>query len=502
LEVGTDVLAVVGSQLLEQLLLLFRKPIGDLDLHSSQEVPGLAPAGVEPFALDPEDAPARRARRDLHPDRAVHRGHRDARPQGGLGVGDGHRDRQVLVAAPEQGMGGHSHVDQQVAGRPAVAARRSLARDADRGAVLHAGWNPDPDRSGAHLGARSPAHRARLVDDHTGATALRARLGEREETLVAGHRAGAVAGGAGSGPAGRFGAAAAAVGTRRLAPHLQRGGDAAERLLEGDRQVGAGVGAPHGPGAAAAPSREQVAEPAETAEEVAQVLDADLLATEPAEAAEAAGAAAPESGGDEAAHLVVLLALLGVGEDRVRLRDFLETLFGFRVAGVGVGVELLGELAIGALDLLLGGVGRHLQDGVEVLLHPVAIHCSSLSCVSSSASSASSTYSTATSAGRTRRPFRRYPRRSSSLTTRRPEPSFGAMTASWISGSNGSPTGGTISSPWSLRIVNSCSRVRCMPARSFSSASVVGSKARAASKVSRTGRSSVTSRSAARWVAS
>src|SRR5690606_5166882 len=86
LEVGTDVLAVVGSQLLEQLLLLFRKPIGDLDLHSSQEVPGLAPAGVEPFALDPEDAPARRARRDLHPDRAVHRGHRDARPQGGLGV--------------------------------------------------------------------------------------------------------------------------------------------------------------------------------------------------------------------------------------------------------------------------------------------------------------------------------------------------------------------------------------------------------------------------------
>src|SRR5690606_1427458 len=147
---------------------------------------------------------------------------------------------------------------------PSVATRRSLAGDADRGAVLDAGGDANPDGAGAHFGARAPAHRAGLVDDHAGATALRARFGEGEEALVAGHRARAVTGRAGPGAAGRLGPAAAAMGAGRLAPHLQRGGDAAERLLEGDSQVGACVGPPGRPGAAPRPPTEDVAEPAET----------------------------------------------------------------------------------------------------------------------------------------------------------------------------------------------------------------------------------------------
>ena len=58
----------------------------------------------------------------------------------------------------------------------------------------------------------------------------------------------------------------------------------------------------------------------------------------------------------EDAALVVLLALLGVGQDRVRLLDLLEALLGLLVARVLVRVVLARELAVGLLDLLGGGL--------------------------------------------------------------------------------------------------------------------------------------------------
>src|SRR5690554_2615994 len=448
LEVGTDVLVVVGRQLLQQLLLLLGEPVGDLDLHSGEQISGASPAGVEPLALDPEDPTARRARRDLDLDRTVHRGNRDAGPQSRLGVGDRDRDGQVVATASEQGMGGHMHVDQQVSGRPAVAARCSLARDPDRGTVLDAGGDAHTDRTRPHLCPGAPANGAGLVDDHARTSALRACFGEREEALVAGHRARASTGGAGLGPAGWLHPGPAAMRAGGLPPNLQGRGDTAERLLERDGQVGTGVGAADRYGGPSGSAGEDVAESAQPPEEVAQVLDADLLAAESAESSGSARRPTSEPRGDETTDLVVLLPLLRIREHRIRLRDGLEPLLGFRVTRVGVRVEFLGELAIGALDLVLAGIGRHLQDGVEVLLHPIAVHCSSSSSLSfSSGFSRSFSYSSATRAGRINRSFRRYPRLSSSFTTRRPAPSLGAITASWISGSKGSPTDGTTSSP-------------------------------------------------------
>ena len=49
---------------------------------------------------------------------------------------------------------------------------------------------------------------------------------------------------------------------------------------------------------------------------------------------------------------VVVLALVGVAEDVVRLRDLLEALLGLRVARVLVGVVLARELAVRLLDLV------------------------------------------------------------------------------------------------------------------------------------------------------
>src|SRR5690606_1952537 len=103
--------------------------------------------------------------------------------------------------------------------------------------------------------------------------------------------------------------------------------------------------------------------PEQAAEDVADV--ADVFEAEPARAA---GTAAGEAGrgGPEAAHLVVLLAPLGVADHVVGGGDLLEPLLGGGVAGVGVGVVLAGQLPVRALDLLGGGRLRHAEDPVVV----------------------------------------------------------------------------------------------------------------------------------------
>jgi hypothetical protein len=81
-----------------------------------------------------------------------------------------------------------------------------------------------------------------------------------------------------------------------------------------------------------------------------------------AKAAEAASPAAREAGAreaaaaEEAAARVVRLALLGIGQDRVGRLDLLEALLRSLVALVRVRVVLPGELAVGLLDLLVGGL--------------------------------------------------------------------------------------------------------------------------------------------------
>src|SRR5690606_35313198 len=67
------------------------------------------------------------------------------------------------------------------------------------------------------------------------------------------------------------------------------------------------------------------------------------------------------------AHLIVLLALVLVGEHGVRLGDLLEPLGRRLVVRVRVRVVLLGELPVCLLDLVRAGVLRHPERPVEVL---------------------------------------------------------------------------------------------------------------------------------------
>ena len=138
-----------------------------------------------------------------------------------------------------------------------------------------------------------------------------------------------------------------------LASDRDRGGDTVDGVVEGLGQLGRDVGptlrtAP-ATSAAATEAGEDVSEAA--AKEATEIFHPDSLAG--AERVPLSVVEAPICPRlDQAAKLVVFLALFGVGEDSVGLGHLLEALLGRRVAGVGVGVVLLGELAIGAFDLI------------------------------------------------------------------------------------------------------------------------------------------------------
>src|SRR5581483_9209456 len=109
-----------------------------------------------------------------------------------------------------------------------------------------------------------------------------------------------------------------------------------------------------------------------------------------------------------------------------------------------VGVVLLGELPVGALDVALGRVLSDAEHLVVVLLEPFPRRLGH----------ARAQPLTVTMAGRRRLPFHRYPDRNSVRTSGPPASDAGSCaTASWTVGSNGAPTGGaTFSSPSFCRV--------------------------------------------------
>ena len=176
------------------------------------------------------------------------------------------------------------------------------------------------------------AEHALALDGDAAALALRADLGCR------------------SGLATR--AAALAAGGLGLDRDL--GLDSAQRVLEGEVDLGLEVGATAGP-LARLTAAEDVAEASEEVRDVAEV-EVEV----PAAAAAAGKSGAPVG----RAEGVVLLALLGVREHVVGALDLLEALLGLLVARVRVRVVLARELAVGLLDLVLR---RALRDAERVV---------------------------------------------------------------------------------------------------------------------------------------
>ena len=125
--------------------------------------------------------------------------------------------------------------------------------------------------------------------------------------------------------------------------HRHRRLEALERVLERDPHLDLDVRpalAALRAAAAAAAAASAAEEPAEDVAEV-EVAEVDV------------GRPRPAVGRAEG---VVLLALLGIGEDVVGLLDLLEPLLGLGIARVVVRVVLAGELPVGLLQVVGGGV--------------------------------------------------------------------------------------------------------------------------------------------------
>ncbi len=123
-------------------------------------------------------------------------------------------------------------------------------------------------------------------------------------------------------------------------------------LFELDGQVFAQIRAALHPAAAASAASEDIAKAEELAEDFAQVLERRAVE------ARARTSRTAHSG---MAVTVVERALLGVGQYRVGLRDFLEALFRFRIVRVPIGMVLHGKLAISALQFLIAYRTAHRQ---------------------------------------------------------------------------------------------------------------------------------------------
>src|ERR687887_1041647 len=361
-EVGPRRLVRQGRELAQQVALLAREPLRHGHLDGDQQVAEQPAGGAgHPAAAHPEGAAVLGAGRDLERHRPVQGRHLQLGAERGLGEGHRHGDGQVVAAAAEQRVLADVDLDDQVPGGRAGLAGLALALEADGGAVADPGGDADLQLAGADLAAPAAAVGARVVDHRAAALAGRAGAGQPEQALVAGDGAAAVAGRAGPRQRARPGAGAVAHVAGRRPGELERDGGAAHRLLEAEGDLAVDV--PPTPGGLLAPA-EEVAE--QVAQATAQVLDADP-APEPAREA-AAEPARERAGADQAAGLVVLGALLGVGQHAVGPADLLEALLRGPVAGVGVRVVLLGELPVGLLDVRRRGVLGNAEDGVEVLL--------------------------------------------------------------------------------------------------------------------------------------
>ncbi len=150
--------------------------------------------------------------------------------------------------------------------------------------------------------------------------------------------------------------------------------DALCGVFEREREPGFEIGAALLAGTSGrSPTPAAAPHPAEQTTE--QVVDVRVVAHE-REALGATASAGTRAAAEarchrpEAAHLVVLLALLRVAEHVVGGRDLLEPLLGLHVALVRVGVMLTSELAVRLRDLLRGRAFRDAERLVVVLLEP------------------------------------------------------------------------------------------------------------------------------------
>src|SRR5262245_15166642 len=259
---------------------------------------------------------------------------------------------QIVTVAMEERMLLYMDDDVEVAGGATAAARFTLAAEAQPLSARDARGNLDGQLPGLLHATGSAARRARRTDDRPSSTALPAGSSNREEPLLIPQLTTAMTLRAG----GRLRAGRSSRAVTRLARllprDLDRGLDTTGRFVERDLEVVAQIRATLRPSASAL-AAEHLANPedvAETAQDVFKACEDRRIET--------AGRGAAKPGMPEA---VVDMPFVGGGEHGIGFGRFLELLFGDLVAGIAIGMVLERELAIRALDFLVGGRPRNAE---------------------------------------------------------------------------------------------------------------------------------------------
>ena len=288
---------------------------------------------------------------------AFHGRNPDLGSHGRLRDGDRNDATQIVPLALKERMFLDVQHDVQITGRAAKLTHFPRASKSDTSAVFDTGRNLSIDRTLTQDAALPFAFRARIGDHAAGPLTGRTRTGDAEESLLIAHLSSPVAGAAGGWAfaRGRPGAAAILAGFVAANSDLSLGTE--ECFFKLERQILAQVRATlHAAAPPATTPAKQVAKSKELPEDVVEILEDAGIKTHPLPGAAEAGMPVA----------IVNGALFRVGKNRVSLTDFLEFLFGVGVVRVPVGMELQGKLAVGALQLHLGGRAAHAQHVVII----------------------------------------------------------------------------------------------------------------------------------------
>src|SRR5829696_6049836 len=352
-----------GRELVHDLRLLLRQRARHVDQQAVAHVAAATAAELRrALAAQALHGAVLRARRNADALGRCERGHLDRGAADRLGDRDRHLHLEVVAPALEDRGLGDARDRVEVARGTAARPRLALAGQPHAAAVADA--RGDVHAIALDL-ARAPGALTggtRVPDLRAGAAAERAGLGNREEPLRLGLDPAPVAARAHGRHGARLrpGAMAGRAGRRERDGHRHL--RALHRLLERDVDLGLEVAAALGP------RRTARAAPTAGAEEIGQDVAEASEAAAAAPGPEAtATAAAREAAAEDAAPGVVLLALIGVRQDRVGGLHLLEALLGVLVAVVRVRVILARQLAVGLLDLVVRGLLVDAERLVRVL---------------------------------------------------------------------------------------------------------------------------------------
>jgi hypothetical protein len=247
--------------------------------------------------------------------------------------------------------------DIKITGRTTKCAGFPQTREANTSAVFHPCGDLGVYRALFQDTALTLTLGARICNDAAGSLARGTSAGDAEKALLVSHLASTAAGAASDRGFARSGAGAVAILADFVTADAYLGFGAEHGFVKFDGEVFPQVGSPLSPAATTAATSKNVPETEELAEDIAEVLEDSGIE---------AGASGASAAHASMAKAVIERALLRVGEDRIRLRDLLKFFFRVGIVRVAVGVMLHGELAVCALDLLLGASARNPENLVVV----------------------------------------------------------------------------------------------------------------------------------------